>query len=319
MLYDRSYMRIPTEYRAPIPGWKILLWVVGGLTVARALVAGWLGHPEVAAYLLPGREALEHWRVWTVFTYALVEMTPYWGVVSLLFLWIIGRMVEGELPRAQFLTLCAGCALTGAAVWVPLHWALPVDTTLPRDTLSSGCFVMVMGLMAYWCFTAPDEPVEIRLFFVLPMRVRPQVFFWFFLALDVVGFVTFELPRVLGSKAMVGSVDYSPYLGAMFAGWFCAWWQQRVLARTAFSAVPVEEVAPRKWLQKAMQVGAWTGGGRSAAAAGVVRTSKPVIGSRREMREEVDRILDKINVEGLAALSAEERRTLDEAKEWLGK
>jgi len=187
---------------------------------------------------------------------------------------------------------------------------------MPEDMLWSGCSVLVMGLMAYWCFTAPDEPLEMRLFFMIPITVRPQVFFWFFLALDLVGFVTFELPRVLGWRAVLGSMDYSPYLGAMFAGWFCAWWQQRALARTSFGAVPAAETAPRRWLQKAMQVGAWTGVGRSGAAA---RAGRPAIGSRREMREEVDRILDKINVEGFGALSAEERQTLDEAKSWLGK
>ena len=41
--------------------------------------------------------------------------------------------------------------------------------------------------------------------------------------------------------------------------------------------------------------------------------------NRRELQEEVDRILDKINKQGFGSLTEEERNTLDRAKELLNK
>jgi membrane associated rhomboid family serine protease len=318
MLYDRPYMRVPTEFRTSIPGWKLLVCAAAGLMCLNAVAIAWLGQRDILAYELPGSAALGHWRIWTMLTYALVEnpFNWFWGPFSILFLWLVGRMVEAELPRAQFLALCAGCALAGSVLWLPLHWA-------SGDALLTGCTVLVMGLLAYWCFTVPDEPVELRLFFVIPITARPQAIFWFFLALDAAGFLTIELPRVLGHDSQfLPGVDYSPFLGSMLAGRLSAWWLQRQAGRVSWGAVPQEETAPRRWLQKALQVSAWSGGGRQAEG-GTARAAKAVVSggkvNRRELREEVDRILDKINVEGFGALNEEERQTLDRAKEWLGK
>ncbi|MEI7438422.1 MAG: DUF6576 domain-containing protein, partial [Thermoleophilia bacterium] len=43
------------------------------------------------------------------------------------------------------------------------------------------------------------------------------------------------------------------------------------------------------------------------------------LGRKEELRVEVDRILDKINSQGFGALTAEEKRRLDEAKDLLRK
>lgn len=45
----------------------------------------------------------------------------------------------------------------------------------------------------------------------------------------------------------------------------------------------------------------------------------PPPSSREDIRAEVDRILDKINSQGFAALTAEEKRVLDEAKDVLSR
>jgi len=43
------------------------------------------------------------------------------------------------------------------------------------------------------------------------------------------------------------------------------------------------------------------------------------IGTRENLRAEVDRILDKINSKGFGALTAEEKRLLDEARDLLSR
>ena len=322
MLSDRFYMR-NTDIAPVTPGWKILVWTIIAVFAGNALAQGWLPmwHAKVLEYLVAGPYALAHGRVWTVLTYALVETNWFWGPLNILFLWIIGRMVEADGSRRQFLTLCAGCAALGAVAWLPLHWPYAgglaqLNAEHPGAMLLPGCSVLVLGLLTYWCFTAPDVPLELRLFFVIPVTVRPRVFFWVLLTLQAGAFLAFELPSVLGYSEAGG--NYSAYLGAMLAGWLRAWWPQRAAARRPWGAVPVEETAPQRWLQKAMQVGSWSGVGRSSGG-GVMQVDKPAFANRREARQEVDRILDKINVEGFGALSAEERQVLDKAKDWLGK
>ena len=59
---------------------------------------------------------------------------------------------------------------------------------------------------------------------------------------------------------------------------------------------------------------------RKSSAAVTTAPDSPSPASRREaLRAEVDRILDKINVSGLASLTLAERRLLDEAKALLTK
>jgi len=43
------------------------------------------------------------------------------------------------------------------------------------------------------------------------------------------------------------------------------------------------------------------------------------VGSREHLRAEVDRILDKINSQGFGALTADEKRILDEARDLLSR
>ena len=59
---------------------------------------------------------------------------------------------------------------------------------------------------------------------------------------------------------------------------------------------------------------------RSAPTAQAVDiTATPAQSSRPDIRAEVDRILDKINSHGFNALSPEEKRVLDEAKDLLSR
>jgi rhomboid family protein len=98
-----------------------------------------------------------------------------------------------------------------------------------------------------------------------------------------------------------------------------------MLAGCAFAAIwrrnlEINEVPPA--LEKisrpasVLPVGARRSATAAAAGGQGVKISPA---SRREWREEVDRILDKINRQGFDALDAEERRTLDRARTLLKK
>ena len=64
--------------------------------------------------------------------------------------------------------------------------------------------------------------------------------------------------------------------------------------------------------------------GSSSAAHAAAKSAAPAayqvnVGSPGDLRAEVDRILDKINSQGFGALTAEEKRMLDEAKDLLSR
>jgi hypothetical protein len=95
----------------------------------------------------------------------------------------------------------------------------------------------------------------------------------------------------------------SAHLGGMAVGWIYFRFVHDAEWRLLNRRVSVE--LPR-WMKRRQ---------RMAAA-----PARPVsAGNRDEFRAEVDRILDKITSQGFGALTAEEKRVLDEARELLSK
>jgi len=282
--------------------WRWLVWAACALFLFNVWAVVWHQWTWVLAYEVPSRAAIAHGHLWTLFTYVLAGACATnagqaaLGLVGIFFFFVVARLTEAELPHWKFWGLCAVCALGGSAAWLPLHW---VDGA----SLVSGCTVLVLGLLSFWCFTMPDEVVPLRLFGMA--EVRPPVFFWLALALETGAFLSFELPQVLGHPGIFrGNFDHSAHLGGMLAGWAFAYYVRRHSPEEPF-AFPAEVPAPR--------VAAVTVGARRLSAS--MTTAAPAtFASDRELRAEIDRILDKINDGGLESLSAQERQTLNQAK-----
>ncbi len=261
--------------------------------------------PGALDYEVPSRDALAAGRWWTLLTYTLtgtgVGITTQWlsGPLSLLFLAMAGRLAEVGLLRRDFLLLCGVSALCAAAAWLPLHWA-------SGDSLRVGCTALVLGLGAFVCFSLPDEPLPLGM--VGNLELRPQAFFWFVLALETGAFVSFELPQVLGHPGVFqANFDHSAQVGALFGGWLCARYRQRHEAADEITQILKESASQRP----AVVV--------TAARVAEPEVAGANVSNRRELREAVDRILDKINHGGFDSLSAQERQILARAKDLLGK
>lgn len=261
--------------------------------------------PAVLDFEVPSRAALADGHWWTLFSYALTSTglgtVGQWlsGPLSILFFFMAARLTESELPRRDFLLLCAVCAVGAAACWLPLHWS-------SGESLRAGCTVLVLGLGSFLCFALPDESLPLNLIVTVP--VRPQGFFWFILALETGAFLSFELPQVLGHAGVFqADFDHSAHIGAMLSGWACARYWRRLHAEDDW-AFFVETALERRPAVPVAAVGAVD-----------AETAQASPESRRELREAVDRILDKINHDGLASLSPQERQILTRAKDLLGK
>jgi hypothetical protein len=136
-----------------------------------------------------------------------------------------------------------------------------------------------------------------RLLF-LPVSFRARQMLWGLIAIDVFGLVLYE---ILGANA---PIDFSPsaHLGGMLVGWLYF----RFLH------------ANNGWDRAAgLSLPAWLRRKQPTAQAAAIHSQ--LDGSSRNLRAEVDRILDKINSHGFGSLTEAEKRVLDDAKDMLSR
>lgn len=293
MLSDRLYMR-ETEPRGRA---SILVWLICSIVAAFILQNVLLhylhlGSPmEWLFGLSPA--ALRAGRVWTLLTYSFLH-SPYsllHIICNVLALYFLGRELLPLLGTRRFAWLYASAVVVGGLVWTAAHWHT-------ADTLI-GASAGVMALLVVFACFYPNQQMTFLLLFILPVTVKPKYLALGMAALDLFAFVFYE---VLGN---VSPIDMAPsaHLGGMAVGWvyfrFFHDTEWRLLNRRVSVELP-------RWMKRRQHL---------AAA-----QARPVnLGNRDEFRAEVDRILDKITSKGFGALTVEEKRVLDDARELLSK
>lgn len=293
MLSDRSYMRdnYPRE-RA-----SILAWLIS------AIVAGFVLQLVFARILeMPG--AMEHFfglsisglkagRIWTLLTYSFLHDTSnlLHIVGNLLGLYFLGRVLLPMLGTKRFLSLYGAMVLVGGALWAAVNWRLG-GTVIGASAGVAGLFIV------FACFY-PNQPVTFLLFFILPVTLKPKYVAYFALGLDLAGCVFYE---IMGVPSPFGFA-HSAHLGGMAAGWI--YYRYLHEANWRFPSRSGDIELP-KWMKKQAK--------NPTPAAYQVNVTNP-----GDLRAEVDRILDKINSQGFGALTADEKRMLDDAKDLLSR
>ncbi len=303
MLSDRPYLR--DDY--PREKTSALIWllsaIVAGFALQMILGAEWFRGADERLTdtfgLTPA--ALKEGHLWTLLTYSFLHSTGFIFhlVANGLALFFLGRELAPMLGTQRFLGLYAAATLIGALAWAGVHWS---SSSAPLIGATAG----VMALLAVFACFFPDERISFLLFFVFPVTLKPKHVLWSVATLEGLGLTLCEIPAV--PLPLNLSLACSAHLGGLAVGLFycrfvhhARWFnpedrapaapvRQTVLAHSAVQSPVAEEFAP------------------------------PVPPrSREDVRAEVDRILDKINSEGLAALSADEKRVLAEAKSFLSR
>jgi membrane associated rhomboid family serine protease len=297
MLYDRPYMREPRQEGTA----SVLVWL------SAAIVAGYLlqniflrvlhvGPAAEALFALsPG--ALRAGHVWTLVTYSFLHSPDNWLhiICNVLALYFLGRELLPVLGPRRFLGLYFTCVVVGGALWSLVNWH--------TGAYLIGASAGVMGLLVVFACLYPNREVTLLLLFVLPVTMKPKYLAIACVALDLFGCVFYEL---MGNASPLGFA-HSAHLGGMAAGWLffrfvheAPPWRDRAGSRVA--------VELPRWMKQ-----------RSPAGAAAQPATRVNVGTRSDLRAEVDRILDKINSKGFGALTPEEKRLLDEAKDLLSK
>ena len=293
MLSDRSYMRdnYSTE-RTSVLAWLISATVAGFVfQIVAARVFDSAGFFEHLFGLSVG--GLKSLRVWSLLTYGFLHdpgnLLHILG--NLLGLYFLGRVLLPMLGTRRFLGLYAGAIIAGGVVWAAANWHL-------GGTLI-GASAGVFGLLVVYACFFPHEPVTFLLFFVIPVTLKPKHVAIAALLVDLTGCLFYE---VMGAVSPFGFA-HSAHLGGMAAGWIYFRYVHEARWRLPSRGVEIE--LPR-WAKKS---------GKTAAPA----SFQVNVGTREDLRAEVDRILDKINSHGFGSLSAAEKRLLDEAKDLLSR
>lgn len=279
---------------------SVLVWLLS------ALVAMWVlqlfclrilqvGDPLEQIFGLTPHAIRSGW-VWTLATYALVHSTGnlLHLLANALGLFFLGRALLPQLGNKRFLGVFFGSVMLGGLVWTLANWT--------NGGMVIGASAGVMGLLMLFACFYPDQPMTFLLFFVLPVTVKPKHLVAVIAAIDVLGFVFYE---VMGAVSPFGFA-HSAHLGGMLAGWlYHRYWHDADW--TIFRRRKVDIELPR-WARRREKA--------SVLPASVYRVN---MSNRDDLRAEVDRILDKINSQGFGALTPDEKRLLDEAKDLLSR
>ncbi len=235
-------------------------------------------------------------KVWTLLTYGALHDTSnlLHIVANLLGLYFLGRVLEPLLGSKRLFWVYAGAIIAGGMLWIATHWQGSGGMVVGASAGVAGLFVL------FACFH-PDQPITFLLFFFLPVTLKPKYAAFALAVIELMGFLFYE---VMGAVSPFGaSIAHSAHLGGMAA----AWLYFRFLHNVNWQRTPAKAD---------IQLPRWFGKKGKASEPNVQKVN---VSSRDDLRAEVDRILDKINSQGFGALTAEEKRRLDEAKDLLSR
>lgn len=213
---------------------------------------------------------------WTIITYMFAHGGFSHVFFNLLALFFFGPPIEERWGSREFIKYYFICGMGGAALSFVFAFNSPVV----------GASAAVYGVMLAFAMIWPDVPIYI--FGIFPVKAK-----WLVLALAV-----FSLMSAFGSSA--DGVAHFAHLGGFAAGFLYIKLDgatgnpvqklRKLVTRRRFKVVPGSATGPKP------------------------EPPRPPRrrGGEDRMLDEVDAVLDKISTKGMASLTADERKLLDE-------
>ena len=295
MLDDRSYMRTP--YR---PGWSmttILIVTVVVCFVLQLILQALAGPGWVMDWLALSKDGLMRGRVYQLITFQFLHGGVFHLLGNLIVLYFFGRAVESMLGSRAMLKLYLLSGTVGGLLQVGLAFAFPKYFAGGVVGASAGGF----GLIAAFAIHAPDDPITMLVFFILPVTFPAKVLLFIEGGISLVG----VLAPLIGVEFIPG-VAHAAHLGGMLTG--IAWIRWSMSPGRSFSFWrPRREEPPRE---------------------GNSYTKLPWKNPRKNAEElppaefisrEVDPILEKISAHGIHSLTDRERQILEAARNRMAK
>ncbi|WP_442890957.1 rhomboid family intramembrane serine protease [Congregicoccus parvus] len=291
MIYDRPYMRSEHDHgRGSALIWTLAVTI--GVFVLQSILVAWFD-VSIDRWLGLSVPAVQSGWLWTTLSYGLLHSTsnPFHVIFNALCIYFLGREVLPRLGNNRFLILYVGAILLGGLGWLPI--AMMNDVGVPLVGASAAVF----ALLTVFACLSPDRPITLLLFFIIPVTVRPRILAYVAAGASLFFLLFFE---IVGRG---GVVAHSSHLAGMAAGWL---YYRYLHDRTGeFGS-----------LRPSVEMPAWLSRKKKATPETPFKVD---VSGTRDMKAEIDRILDKINAHGFGSLSVEERRILDNARDVLNR
>jgi membrane associated rhomboid family serine protease len=243
-----------------------------------------------------------HW--FTAFTYMFAHAGVWHLLANMYGLFLFGPRVERAFGTKKFTWFYLLCGLGGVVF----------QMLFIRSGTLIGSSAAVFGVMTAYAMQWPED--EVYLMFVLPMGVRTLV----------VGLVVFNLVMGVSATGATGGVSIAYF--AHMGGAIAAYIYMRMSVSTGMDQVrqrvanlPDADEPPRAIPRNLPRRE------RGDEVDDIVAKSKAIVAKRvvaatptprREAKsEELNRVLDKISEHGIASLTSEERRVLEESSQLL--
>ncbi|HVW20841.1 MAG TPA: rhomboid family intramembrane serine protease [Opitutaceae bacterium] len=278
-----------------------LMCALAGVFLVQMVAAKWfpLDHLDALmersmAVTIP---ALRHGHVWVLLTAGFLHSTVnILHIVGILFaLYFLGRELMPMLGTRRFFGLYAAALILGGLSWAAVNWRHDAGELY-------GSMPAIDALIVVWACFFPNREIPFLLFFFIPVRLKPKYLAAGLFLFDLFGFLFYE---IMGAVSPFGFFAHSAHLGGMAAGWL--YYRFVHDADWNFFSQRADVELPQ-WLKHRPA--------QKAVAAPAYRVN---VSTREDIRAEVDRILDKINSDGFGALTPEEKRRLDEARDLLSR
>ena len=253
-------------------GYHLTPWVKRLLIANFAVFVATWAMPWLVGYLA-FEPSTTLYRPWSVITYMFVHGNFWHIFFNMLALFFFGPPIEESWGSSKFIKYYFLCGLGGAALSFVFAFNSPVV----------GASAAVYGVMLAFAMLWPDIPIYI--WGIFPIKAK-----WLVIALVALSFFS----------AFNGSSDgvaHFAHLGGFAAGFLYI----KLDGATGNPLQKMKKLFARRKLKVV------PGGG--------IATREPPRIRRRDqdpMLDEVDRVLDKISTQGMASLTAEERKLLDE-------
>lgn len=285
-MYKRDYMRRSSS-GLEFNGVKWVVIINVAIFIIQELLRTWGGRNSIEKFAALSVNNIQTGKIWTFITYGFLHGGLFHILVNMLVIFFVGKILEPFLGTKRFIQLFLFAVLMGGVAWLSLNFN--------KSAVVVGASAGAFGLMTFFCLLYPERPVTFLLFFILPLNLKPKWILIAMICIESFLMLFYELP----GHSFIAS---SSHLGGILGGFLM---YQFILKSSFFSFFKNIRIEAPKWMKgKVIHKAPYT-------------PFKLNLKSRKELQEEVDRVLDKINTEGFGSLTKEEKRILDKAKDIL--
>lgn len=273
----------------------ITLMVLIVCFIIQSVIELFSGSLHIKELLSLSHNGLKDGFVWQLVTYGFLHDGPLHLIFNLLGIHFIGRSLESMVGQKLFLTSIVISLFLGGLMWLTFN---------PQTVNLIGFSSSVLGVVTLYCLIKPEDKINLLLFFILPVSIKPKFILYGLITIEAYGFIFVELK--LGSP-----IAHSAHLGGIITGYLIYLLE---IKKNLLSDLLT------KFPKFTMQASTTRKGSKSPKFA-TKQTSKYTVNfdSHQGIQQEVDRILDKINTEGFGALNQREKSILEKAKNFLNK